>query len=537
MGIKRAFDEEDFHLSSLKQAKQLDSDKKQTSLDKAFSPDEVSPAGNRGEAMDDCDTYELLKGLGNDGLLSASSLAEKELETSAPSSWVTSSSSEEDAGSGEPFYLPLFPEYLGFDFPRQAMAQFEDAYSSLMSCSPRKQIPIGPNHQAEIPPWDPQATENNPLSPDNHIDDDKEQSVGTCIISTSLSNYSSNEDVKIGQGRKARGCLDGGSVRCVRQHVKEARDKLREVIGDENFLDLGFYDMGEEVAAKWTEEEECVFHKVIYSNPLSLGKNFWKQLSVVFPSRTSTDIVSYYFNVFMLRRRAVQNRTNLLAVDSDDDEWQGNDGGFFRVVGEDEDSGLESFENQDIQEGSEDDIPFDNEDDAGDYDDEDDGSDDSSGDGEVGRNTDVGAEREDAIGKDDLRGQILKPQIDRLHNYFNSDHLPSTVNLRDIREDYNVQEDSGTSSENQLCVGASSVSCGLGCHARESMLKDDFTRCLAGESNGSSDGLETGFFLLEPSDAKVWDESSSTVLSKGVDLLPTCNIIEEIFGPCTSKSN
>ncbi|XP_027097970.1 uncharacterized protein [Coffea arabica] len=535
MGVKRPFDEEDFQVSSVKQAKQLEFDNKQTSFSKAFSSDDVSQ--NSGSRAGDFDKCQLFKELGNEDSRSASSSAEKELETSAPLSWVTSSSGEEDAGSGEPFYVSLFPEYFEFNFPRRTVVHLEDSYSSLMNSSPRKQIPIGPNHQAEIPPWDPQAVETDPLTPNNCVRDDNEEAVGTCIISASLSSYASRDEVKIGQGRKDCVCLDRGSVRCVRQHIKEAREKLREVIGDEKFLELGFYDMGEEVAAKWTEEEERVFHEVVYYNPVSLGKNFWKQLAVAFPSRTSRDLVSFYFNVFMLRRRAVQNRSNLLEIDSDDDESQGNDGGFFRVVGEDEDSVVESLGDQDVQEGSEDDIPSDDEDDAGDGDDDDDDdSDDGNGDGEVGRDGGVGAERGVAIGMGDLRGQILKPQIDILHNDFRSDHLPGMFHLRDARENHNFQEDCSTSSESQVYMGASCDSFGLRCDTRESRLKEDFTGCLAGESNGSTDDLDSGF-LLESGDTKVWDDSCSTVLAKGFDLLPTCNIIEEIFGPCTSKSN
>ncbi|KAL3501491.1 hypothetical protein ACH5RR_035940 [Cinchona calisaya] len=519
MGVKRPF-EEDFQDSSFKQAKQLSSDIKRTSFAGDFSSDDVyQTADKRGidEAADDFDEFHLFKGLGNDDLHSASSLAYKELETSAPLSWITSCSSEEDAASREPFYLSLFPEYFEFNYPRRTVVQLDDTNSSLMNCSPRKQIPIGPNHQADIPPLDPNTIENDTLSHNNLIDGDHEQIAGTCVISNSVSN--SCADVKIGQGRGDCGCFDGGSIRCVRQHVKEAREKLREIIGDEKFLALGFCDMGEEVASKWTEEEERVFHEVIYSNPVSLDKNFWKQLSVVFPSRTMKDLVSYYFNVFMLWRRAVQNRSHLLEIDSDDDEWHGNYRGSFGVVGEDdEDSVVESFEDED-------DIHDDDEDDEGNGDDDD--TDDVNG--------DAGASREDASERDDLRGQTLKPQIDKLQNDFGSGCQHSMVNQSHIKDDHKVQEDSSTSSDSQLYMEASCASFSVRHDTRES-TRDDFIGCLVGESNGSSDGLDSGY-LLETSNPKDWDESCSTVLTKGVDLLPTCNMIEEIFGSCTSKSN
>ncbi|KAI4326598.1 hypothetical protein MLD38_031894 [Melastoma candidum] len=93
--------------------------------------------------------------------------------------------------------------------------------------------------------------------------------------------------------------------------------------------------MGEPVAEKWTEEEENLFHEVIFSNPSSMGRKFWNGLSHAFPSRTKAEIVSYYFNVFMLRKRAEQNRFDPMNVDSDNDEWQANEE-------EDEDSIVES---------------------------------------------------------------------------------------------------------------------------------------------------------------------------------------------------
>ncbi|GKC89283.1 ELM2 domain-containing protein [Tanacetum coccineum] len=88
-------------------------------------------------------------------------------------------------------------------------------------------------------------------------------------------------------------------------------------------------EMGEVAAAKWTEEEERLFHEVVYLNPASVGGRFWKELSIEFPSRTKKEIVSYYFNVFILRRRAVQNRSQVLYPDSDNDEWRQSYGGTF----------------------------------------------------------------------------------------------------------------------------------------------------------------------------------------------------------------
>ncbi|EEF48646.1 hypothetical protein RCOM_1750560 [Ricinus communis] len=92
------------------------------------------------------------------------------------------------------------------------------------------------------------------------------------------------------------------------------------------------------------------------------------------------EIVSYYFNVFMLRRRAVQNRSNFLDIDSDDDELHGINRGSFkaRVLDEDDDSDIESFDQYDHVDCGEDTLIEDGEDDDEDDDDSDGDQGDSS---------------------------------------------------------------------------------------------------------------------------------------------------------------
>ncbi|KAA8541009.1 hypothetical protein F0562_024853 [Nyssa sinensis] len=103
--------------------------------------------------------------------------------------------------------------------------------------------------------------------------------------------------------------------------------------------------MGEVVVENWSAEEEHLFHEVVFSNPASLKKNFWDHLSMAFPFRTIKEIVSYYFNVFMLRKRAEQNRCDPMNIDSDNDEWQWSDDSGDDEIGtmeEDEDSVIDS---------------------------------------------------------------------------------------------------------------------------------------------------------------------------------------------------
>ena len=73
-----------------------------------------------------------------------------------------------------------------------------------------------------------------------------------------------------------------GSIRCVRQLVKESREDMVKVLGSEKFRDMGFCDMGEEVAQRWSDEDALLFHEIVYSYPVTLGQNFWKHLEAVF---------------------------------------------------------------------------------------------------------------------------------------------------------------------------------------------------------------------------------------------------------------
>ncbi|XP_024976497.1 uncharacterized protein LOC112514320 [Cynara cardunculus var. scolymus] len=210
-------------------------------------------------------------------------------------------------------------------------------YSHLLRFPPLKEVPIGPEYQAVIPEWCGYDANNISFrsgssktsafcqtSEANSIYDEN-KFMGSCIVSIHETDGTVCNDDAVGRGRTGCCCEDPDSLRCVRQHIREAREKIRRNIGHERFLELGFCSMGDVVACKWTEEDEQLFHEVVYSNPVSLGKNFWVHLAEAFPSRTNQEIVSYYFNVFVLQRRAEQNRCDPMNADSDDDEWQGSD--------------------------------------------------------------------------------------------------------------------------------------------------------------------------------------------------------------------
>ncbi|KAL6994156.1 hypothetical protein U1Q18_012263 [Sarracenia purpurea var. burkii] len=254
--------------------------------------------------------------------------------------WFNDNAIDEYAGSETAVHLSFFPHYFELDHHVSALVQPHDIYSILLDHAPIKLVSIGPDHQADLPEWDPKCFSIS--SGFLEGDDNRAELVGTCVLPMANMESSSYGCSLDGGKKNYCNCLDMGSIRCVKQHVMEAREELRENLGEKVFEDLGFCDMGEEVAKKWSEEEERTFHEVVLSNAASQGKNFWYNLSAVFPSRTKKDLVSYYFNVFMLRKRAEQNRLDPMNIDSDNDEWQVSDNGL--IEEDDDDSIVESLD-------------------------------------------------------------------------------------------------------------------------------------------------------------------------------------------------
>lgn len=230
---------------------------------------------------------------------------------------------------------------------------------------PRKRIPIGPDFQAHVVPWTSlEATylpaENGRVGPardetqssDDEVDDFNKW-LGVPVWPLPEGCSIANEN-RIGKGRPLTcDCIDPESLDCVRYHVEVARGKLKRELG-QAFYQMGFDQMGECVANQWSKEEEQTFRSLARGNPASLDKNFWDQLPVAFPMRTKKELVSYYFNVFVLRRRALQNRLVGEKVDSDDDETElpddSDDSGYASVDEdeEDEDDGGDDSESDDL---------------------------------------------------------------------------------------------------------------------------------------------------------------------------------------------
>uniref|UniRef100_A0A0E0D2B9 Myb-like domain-containing protein n=1 Tax=Oryza meridionalis TaxID=40149 RepID=A0A0E0D2B9_9ORYZ len=254
----------------------------------------------------------------------------------------------------ENLYLPdwvtTFPGYTGDFWPAPVADQVDDIDSPIHDHLPRKAVAIGPDHQADIPEWRPRISMTVPYgsgscadlsyssvstsgSAPRDEDGESDKWIKHCVIEMP----SSCSVAWVGDHGRDCGCSDEGSIRCVRRHVLESRENLKRRFGEDKFRELGLCEMGEDIAQRWTDEEESLFYRVVYSNPPSLGKNFWHFLPRALPGKTSMELVSYYFNVFMLRKRAQQNRSEPLHVDSDDDEVPDEPS-----VTEDEDSAVES---------------------------------------------------------------------------------------------------------------------------------------------------------------------------------------------------
>lgn len=187
-----------------------------------------------------------------------------------------------------------------------------DKYASALDKYVPKRIPWGPRFEANLPEWTGVASESDP------------KWLGTRVwpLEKVEHRYLIERD-PIGKGRQEScGCEVPGSIKCVRFHIAEKRLRVKLELGSA-FYQWKFEKMGEEVKISWTEEEERRFEAILRSNPPPLQKCFWDQIFKIFPTKSRADLVSYYFNVFLLQRRGYQNRFTPNNIDSDDEEESG----------------------------------------------------------------------------------------------------------------------------------------------------------------------------------------------------------------------
>ncbi|XP_030521800.1 uncharacterized protein LOC115734924 [Rhodamnia argentea] len=410
-------------------------------------------------------------------------------------------SNVEDAYNSEEFQLEgrlrasFSPEYVPSNHPATARSGCDDVYSLVLRHPPQKPVPIGPDYQADLSPWSQQDAMNSlsclnesaAISNSDLIagDEDDRRFTGICVIPFPASDVYDNCDDKVGAGRAGCSCLDEGSIRCSRQHTMEARDLLRRELGNEGFVESGCHDMGEQVAEKWSDEEEQLFHEIVFSNPSSWGRNFWNSLSFRFPSRTRREIVSYYFNVYMLQKRAEQNRCDPVNIDSDNDEWQVSDE-------EDEDSIVESPEHG-VGPGYDRNVEEINE-------------------------VDEGIAEETCEGDEHVTlkvGEFFSDSPEACSKKWTDS---PTSHLRNKSwDDRGDQDDSCTSFDS------------LAATVPDTQLKRENGDCLPSSSHNLNGGGGHDY-VLDTCDAKFWDAGYIACPKTEFEFLPTCSMIEEVFG-------
>ncbi|XP_022757397.1 AT-rich interactive domain-containing protein 1 isoform X2 [Durio zibethinus] len=171
------------------------------------------------------------------------------------------------------------------------------------------QVPIGPYFQVEVPGWTGVASES----------DAKWLGTRVWPLEKKENRFLIERD-RIGKGRQdSCGCHVQDSLECVKFHVAEKRLKVKRELGSA-FNQWKFDKMGEDVAFSWKEEEQKMFSSIVKSNPPSLEKCFWDEIYKYFPNKSREELVCYYYNVFLLQRRAYQNRITPSNINSDDEE-------------------------------------------------------------------------------------------------------------------------------------------------------------------------------------------------------------------------
>lgn len=186
----------------------------------------------------------------------------------------------------------------------------EDEFSNESSITGLR-VPLGSDFQAEVPEWTGETFES----------DSKWLGFKFWPLEKPEHRFLIERD-PIGRGRQdSCGCQVPGSNECVRFHVGEKKLRLKRELGSA-FYQWRFDKMGEDFALSLTREAQKEFKAIVASNPPSTGICFWPEIFKSFPTKSSEDLVSYYFNVFVLRRRGYQNRFTPSNIDSDDDEYE-----------------------------------------------------------------------------------------------------------------------------------------------------------------------------------------------------------------------
>lgn len=172
----------------------------------------------------------------------------------------------------------------------------------------QKVLKVDPDHQIEVPEWTGVIFESDAKWLGTRMWPPEVEKTNSLVVLD-----------PIGKGRQSScGCPFPQSTECNRCHIADERYKLLRELGP-LFFRWRFDHMGEEVSLLWTDKEEERFKVWVRPN-VSLKNNVWSNYRKLFPSKTRNMLVSYYFNVFLIKRRSYQNRVTPRDLDSDDDE-------------------------------------------------------------------------------------------------------------------------------------------------------------------------------------------------------------------------
>ncbi|PIN24882.1 hypothetical protein CDL12_02396 [Handroanthus impetiginosus] len=183
----------------------------------------------------------------------------------------------------------------------------------------KKVIPVGPRFQADVPEWSGPPDRSVFIGTYNN-DPDNYKWLGTRVWPIEIGNMKTTGRT-IGKGRhNSCSCISPGSVVCIRRHTLEKRLLLQCDLGPA-FFSWKFDDMGEQVSKSWSLKEQQTFESLVKVRPSSNGKSFLKRALKSFSKKSREDIISYYFNVYILNHMSVQTRSlSINQVDTDDED-------------------------------------------------------------------------------------------------------------------------------------------------------------------------------------------------------------------------
>ncbi|KAG8374392.1 hypothetical protein BUALT_Bualt11G0127100 [Buddleja alternifolia] len=186
-----------------------------------------------------------------------------------------------------------------------------------------KVIPIGPHFQANIPGWSSSVNKNILMDAYNS-DFDNSKWLGTRTWPIENGNMKTTGRT-IGKGRpNSCYCVSPGSLDCVRRHILEKRLLLQCDLGPA-FFRWKFDEMGEQVSKLWSLKEQEAFESFV-KRPSCNGNNFLKHALNCFPNKNRSEIIGYYFNVYIPYRVSLQARSvSSKQIDTDDEDEENED--------------------------------------------------------------------------------------------------------------------------------------------------------------------------------------------------------------------